>query len=533
MPAGVDAASPAQLAQTIEEYLADHPAAALLEDGRVLFDMRTTRYAVTESHGRCLLQLWNEERNLVRTVVEVQERAQCLRLMTRRMGAPKPQALELVPSSDRRTPTAREAARRNYQRLLERVLTRSFPGAKVDGLRSAMDLEHSFGPAYARGRLLRGTAADTVIGVGAAESAAMVGGILTLGILWLDHSRQHGDGRRHFGGLKVIVPAGAWRTTAERMAWLNHRAADFELFTLDERSEELAPVDFRDTGNLESRLVHAFSAQAALERCHEGIQRLLALVPPSAKDRVEIMPTSAAEVGLLLHGLEFARVRHGAAAHSFAHEDQVTFGAGANETPLTEENEALCRDLLRRLFLSRHADGVHTDPLFRLQPERWLEACLRAGLAELLPDLRGDLLYAQVPALSAGDRGMLDLLTLDRNGRLTVIELKADEDLHLPLQALDYWIRVRALNADRQTAAGAGLALSAFERQGYFAGAEVSTLSPRLLLAAPALRIHPANEPVLKYLSPQVEWELIALSEQWRRELRIVFRKRSGEAGPA
>jgi len=42
------------------------------------------------------------------------------------------------------------------------------------------------------------------------------------------------------------------------MAWLNHAAADFQLFTLDERSEELTAVDFRDTGNLESRLVHTF-----------------------------------------------------------------------------------------------------------------------------------------------------------------------------------------------------------------------------------------------------------------------------------
>ena len=98
-------ASAGQLAQAIEKYLADHPAAALLEDGRVVFDMRTARYAVSESHGRCLLQLWSEERNLVRTVVDVQERAQCLRVMTRRMGVTKAQALELVPTSDRRTPT--------------------------------------------------------------------------------------------------------------------------------------------------------------------------------------------------------------------------------------------------------------------------------------------------------------------------------------------------------------------------------------------------------------------------------------------
>jgi hypothetical protein len=398
-------------------------------------------------------------------------------------------------------------------------------------MRSAMDLEHSFGPAYVRGRLLRGTAADAVIGVGEAESAATADGVLTLGILWLDHCRQHGDVRRHFGGLKVVVPAGAWRTTAERMAWLNHAAADFELYTLDERSEELVRVDFRDTGNLESRLVHAFSAVAAVERCAAGIERLMELVPQAARERVEVRASSASEVGLDLHGLEFARVRHGFAGNSFAGQDEISFGAGANETPLTDQTEALCRDLLGRLFASRRPDGVHNDALFRLQPERWLEARLRDGIAELLPGLRQDLLYSQVPALSGGDRGMLDLLTLDRNGRLAVIELKADEDLHLPLQALDYWIRVRALNDDRKPVAGngGGRPLSAFERQGYFAGAEVSPLPPRLLLAGPALRIHPANEPVLKYFSPQVEWELIAVSEHWRRELKVVFRKRSGE----
>jgi len=522
--------APDALAKEIEDYLAAHPAAAVLEDGRVIFDMRSGRYSVTESHGRCLLQLWSEERNLIRTVVAIQARAQCLRLMTRRMGAPKPQALELVPTSDRRTPTARDTARRQYQRLLQRALSRAFIGSKVDGLSSAMDLEHSFGPAYVRGRLLKGTAADAVIGVGAAESAATVDGILTLGVLWLDHCRRHTDGRRHFGGLKVVVPAGASRTTAERMAWLNHGAAEFQLFTLDERSEELVQVDIRDTGNLQSRLVHAFSAPAALERCQAGLDRLLALVPPGARDRIEVQPRSATEVGLLSYGLEFARVRHGLAAHSFAHEDELTFGAGANETPLTDENESLARELFLRLFHSRHPAGTHNDALFRLQPERWLEARLRTGIDDLLPGLRGDMLYSQVPAISNSDRGMLDLLTLDRNGRLAIIELKADEDLHLPMQALDYWIRVRALNHDRQPAPGnAGRPLSAFERQGYFAGAEVSPATPRLLLAAPALRIHPANEPVLRYFSPHIEWELIALSEHWRQDLKVVFRKHSDQ----
>lgn len=525
--------APQQLAQSIETYLAEHPDAAVLEDGRALFDMRTARYSVTQSHGRCLLQFWSEERNLMRSVVGLQARAQCLRLMTRKMGSPKPQVLELAPTSDRRTPSARETARHSYQRLLERVLTRRFLGAKVDAMRSATDLEHSFGPAYARGWLLKGTAAEAVIGVGQGESGAAIDGILTLGILWLDYCRRHGEARRHVSGLKVIVPAGAWRTTAERMVWLNHRSADFQLYTLDERTEELEQVDCNDTGNLQSRLVHSFSPQAASARCRAGLDRILTLLSPSARERIEIHPNSATDVGVLLHGLEFARVRHGPSANSFLQEDTVTFGAGAHETPLNEETRALFRDLFSRLFQSRCAEGVRTDPLFRLQPERWLEARLRKGIEDVLPAIRADHIYSQVPALCAGERGMLDLLTLDRHSRLTVIELKADEDLQLPVQALDYWIRVRALNLDRQTMPGSQRALSAFERQGYFAGTEVSPLPPRLLLAAPALHLHPANEPVLRHFSPEIEWELIALSEHWRRELKIVFRKTSQDASRA
>ena len=211
---------------------------------------------------------------------------------------------------------------------------------------------------------------------------------------------------------------------------------------------------------------------------------------------------------------------------SFAQSDEITVGAGANETPLNEETEPLCRDLLARLFHSRRPNGLHADPLFRLQPERWLESRLRIGMADVLPGFRNDFVYSQVPALSSGDRGMLDLLTLDHAGRLVVMELKADEDLHLPLQALDYWIRVRALNDDRAHGPS-GRMMSAFDRAGYFRGVEVSPLPPRLLLVGPALRIHPANEPVLRYLSPQIEWELIAVAEQWRQELKVVFRKRS------
>jgi hypothetical protein len=77
---GPESPSPAKLAEVLEDYLTAHPSAALLEDGRVLFDMRLAHYSITESHGRCLLQFWSEERNLVRTVVEIQRRAHSLRV---------------------------------------------------------------------------------------------------------------------------------------------------------------------------------------------------------------------------------------------------------------------------------------------------------------------------------------------------------------------------------------------------------------------------------------------------------------------
>ena len=339
--------SPAQLAAQVNIYLGEHATAAILEDGRVLFDLRLARYAVTESHGRCVLQLWSEERNVVRTVIGAEQRTGCLRLMTRRLGAVKPTPLELVPTGDQRTPTAREAGRRQYLRLLERVLQRAFPDWQVDAFRSAADLQHSFGPAYARGRFLRGLTAHAVIGVGAEESPAAVDGVLTLGILWLDYCREHslrapvsqsagnaqgarsGIAARHYSGLKVIVPAGAWRTTAERMAWLNHGLAEFSLFALEERSEELTAIEFRDSGNVTSRLVHAFDVPRALHRAQPGVARVTNLLPADANKVVELRARSAAEVGLLIHGLEFARVRNGTTAESFAHKSEITFGAGA------------------------------------------------------------------------------------------------------------------------------------------------------------------------------------------------------------
>lgn len=395
-------------------------------------------------------------------------------------------------------------------------MTRAFPDFTLDSLGNAMDLEHSFAPAYARGALVRGPKAWAVIAVNAEETQAIIDGALTLGILWLAYCREHSGGRRLFEGLKVIVPAGTAAVTRGRMAWLSPALAKWELYELDERCETLESAKVGDEGNLDIRLVHNFSQERTLGRSQTAIDRLIGLLPEETKSLTEIRPLSSTEISFRLHGLEFARIRHGVAAGSFARQDTITFGAGPNETPLTDETEDLFRELMQRVYDGRFAGASVRNPLYRLQPERWLESELRQGLAELEPSIREDFVYVQVPAFAGGDRGMIDLLSVTRSGRLMVLELKANEDLHLPLQGLDYWLRVRQVHA-----------ASELQKHGYFSSVELSDAPPLLMLVAPALRIHPANETILRYFKPEVEWMLVALDEHWRKRRRVIFRKRS------
>jgi hypothetical protein len=518
--------APAEVAKALQEFLTNHPRAVLLEEGRVAFDMREAKYSLSAEHGRCTLQMWSEERNLVRRVSAVTLRKDVLRITTHKFGQTQPQTLELAPNRDRRTPTTREATRKRYLPVLERVMLRHFAEWKPAGFRSAMDLERSFGPAYARGTLVRGQAAWAVIAVNAEETQSTIDGILTLGILWLAHCREHGGGKRLFQGLRVIVPRGVAMLTLSRMAWLHPNAAQWELWELDELTEELEQRDLADQGNISTRLLHAPNEAAARERFAEAAARVRGLLPEAMRPAVEEIIRSGTEMAFALHGLEFARVRMGVAATSFNREEVITFGAGANETPLTEENEEHFRGMMAEVFARRQARGDGRDALYRMQPERWMESILRKNVEPLDEHLQGEHVYTQVPAFAGGDRGMLDLLSVTRDGRLAVIELKADEDLHLALQGLDYWVRVRWHHQQNGQAGYSG-GLGEFQQHGYFGGVELSPLAPRLYLVATALRVHPATEVVLKHLKPEVDWTLVAIDERWREDVRVVFRKRS------
>lgn len=624
--------SPEQMAAAISEFLTDHPEASVLEDGKVAFELANAKHSLSTEHARCMLHLWSGERNLVRTITAAVRRNGSLRLSTQRFGHSQTKLLELRAEPQRRSPARREPTRKHYLRVLERVLAREFPDWKSETFRAAMDLERSFGPAYARGMLVRGNEAWAVIGVGASESQATIDGVLTLGILWLHHCRERGDGRRVHKGLRIILPRGAGMLTLARLPWLNTGAAQWELYELDEGTEELVQRDPADQGNVRTRLIHHPDETAARERFADAIRQVMELVPSGEQDRVQQRLRSTSELAFLLYGLEFARARISLAPGSFAQTLEITAGSGAAQTVLNASTHDDIRELFADLFRRRHGRAVAAgrtlkptppgrsigaftgrpaharvalngegsslsrlemrdralaaqgDPLYRAAPERWLESVLRDNLAPLTrslarvtestlapqrdrfanepdPDTRGNradvdsepcwnssfgrnagdriiprfdprYVYTQVPAIAgASDRGMLDLLGVTADGRLAVIELKASDDLQMVLQGLDYWIRVRHHHTQvADPATGLPGNLNDLQRHGYFREVNLSPLPPRLYLVAPALHIHPATERVLRYLSPRVEWTLIALDERWRQEVRVVWRKSGGRA---
>lgn len=495
----------------VADFLAGSRAAVIVEDGAVAFDLASAKYSIAGEYNKCLLHLWSDERNAVRRVVDAEVKGTTLRLQVQRMGQSRATRLDICRDRDQRTPAARRAARAAYEARVRRALERNFPGWTVVRLTTSMDLERSFGPAYLRGWMRQGQRALAIVGVNENETQTTIDGALTCGILWLDACRLAEQERRVVEGLVVVVPKGKADLTRQRVAHLNAGAMKWILYEFDEREDSLSPVEIGDRGNLATRMVRAVDEARALEQFRGSIERIREILPDA-----EVVVLSRAEISFRVCGLEFAQARMAHDPLNFQLAEEIVFGVGAEARILDERNETDFADLVRLAALVRRKDGPKNHALWRMHPERWLEAMASENVAALDGRLRAEHVYRQVPAFAAADRGMIDLLAMTRENRLAVIELKADEDIHLPLQGLDYWTRV-----EWHRHAGE------FAKYGYFPGCEIAAEKPLLMLVAPALHVHPATDTILRYLSPEIEWELVGVDERWREQLRVVFRKRA------
>jgi hypothetical protein len=503
--------NPEHLTRTLQDFLGDATGAVVLENGVVAFDLAQAKYSISGERNKCLLHLWSAERNSVRRVLDVELKNGALRIAVQRLGQAHPGKLEICRDRDRRTPSGKKAARTTYEYRLRRALERHFAGFAIPRLTTGVDLENSFGPIYARGVIRQGQSAFAVLGVNQEEAQASIDAALSFGVLWLDQCRELAAGKYLVEGLILFLPQTRAGLVSERMANLNHAAAKWRLFEFEEREGALMEMDCSDRGNMRTRLVHAPNEAAALARFEECIGRIQTVLP-----NCEAVVLSSAEVSFRWRGLEFAHARMGAEAETFRSRPEIVFGVGAEERVLDDGNWPFFTQLLKAVREARHVYGARHDRLYRLHPESWLESMLRADVSLIDERLESASVYSQVPAFSAADRAMIDLLTATREGRLAVVELKADEDLHLPLQGLDYWARVHWHHARGE-----------FLRFGYFGGWQLLPEPPLLFLVAPALHVHPATDVLLRYVSPEVDWTLVGIDERWREGVRVVFRKRS------
>lgn len=503
--------TPQVLTRTLQDFLSEAGGAVVLENGAVAFDLAQSKYSISGEHNRCLLHLWSAERNAVRRVLEAEVKNGTLRLAVQRMGQARPSRLEICRDRDRRSPSTRRAGRAAYEQKLRRTLERHFPDFKIVRLTSGVDLEKSFGPIYARGLIRQGRSVFAVLGVNAQETQSSIDAALTFGILWLDVCRKAQPANVLVEGLRLFVPAGTSGLARERIANLNRAAAKWSLFELDERHDALVEIDCSDRGNVSTRLVHATDEGAVHQRFGKSIATIQEILPGC-----EVCVLSAVEVVFRWRGLEFARARLGSIPGTFRSTEEIVFGVGAEERTLEKHNEAEFCELVHCLRATRHPYGPRQNPLWRLRPERWLESLVVGDVSVVDDRLDTSCQYSQVPAFSAADRAMIDVLTSTHAGRLAVVELKADEDIHLPLQGLDYWSLVEWHHTRGE-----------FPRFGYFCEKELSREKPLLFLVAPALHVHPTTDTLLRYLSPEIEWVFVGIDERWREGVKVVFRKRN------
>jgi hypothetical protein len=446
-----------------------------------------------------LLHLWAGNCNLTRRIVAITDQSdRRLMLAVERFGRAAPQRMEIVRLDFQRS--AKQISREDFCEQLRRILAEGFPDETVEKLSIAADLEHTLSRVYARGISRKGGTRCAFLAVPEGESPDAIESSLTFALLWLERVRQSGAGGT-VSFLRLILPEGKSGVLAHQLGALNPRLAMqiFELNSLHERLERVEPCR---SGNVSSWLVPRRESEMVKSRASEALAPIVALAPEAVSTHV--VPHEP-EVVLRFRGLPFAKWRDG----------RVYFGSDTEWEELRDGKENRLKQWVLKLRNFRNPLTSNLrHPLYRAQAERWMQFLALQDVSRLDIALDPDHVYEQVFAQAGGQHGVLDLLAVTRTKRLAILELKAAENPDLPLQAADYWLRIRRHQAQGDLA-----------RYGYFPGLPLQSAPPLVYLVAPALRFHPTTDTILSYLSPEMEITRVGLAESWRRGLHVVMRQ--------
>ena len=469
------------------------------DNGQRVASLADFRHEVRTHGKRVILHLWSGDRSLARTVLRIAHKETGrLLLEVECFGRSKPGKLEFTSAEAARSEA--QLTRDKFREEFTALLRAQFPDEEIETIASAADLEHSLSGRYTRALMRAGSDHWAVLAAGDGEAAATIDAMMSFGLLWMEHSRDRVRNGR-IAGLRLFFPGGARKILAHRAGAIDPRYG-VELYEINRALGRARLLRREDAGNVLTKLVPRRETEMLLEIAEREIEAVRALAP----EEISASPIAGTrDVALRIRGAEFAHW----------HEGGIYFGLVDTRHPLTERSREKLERLVGDLCAKRQPMPKEpNDALYRMQPERWLETMVAGALQSIDAQLDPKCVYSQVPALSAGDRGVIDLLGVTKRGRLAILELKASDDLHLVLQAADYWLRVRRHQRQGE-----------FRELGYFPGVDVRDEPPLVYLVAPAIRFHPATATLIRYLSPEIQMTRVGLSEDWRSEIQVVLRQ--------
>jgi hypothetical protein len=485
---------PELLLAAIETFLLTCRRPAALEYGENPIPLIADFYALEIRSGRLSIEIWDETRSISRRILSVERHSTGVLDCTIHRFGGKPSRLTFLdldrPQTAHRT---RMGQRQNFAEQFRRMLQRQFPGWEIETLSSALDLQHSFSSVFPRAKVTRG---NQTLAAMACPDPDDEPDLLTFALIWHHHlhSRRRTPGQT---SLCLFLPETAGNLTAHRLRWLSGEWLNPHLFRFNDHGSA-GQVDPRDLGNLQTRLASLYVPP------HTSPETTALLNQLKSFDGVGCCPELGGSISIRSRGLEFARVENG----------RILLGIETKTELLPSQLDEVTNFAAQLSSLSAAQQSAVPGAPNATPPqssERWFESVVRAHLPLIDPDLLPDPVHGQAVTFAGGDRDLIDLLAISSSNRLAVLELKVAEDLHLPLQALDYWMRV-AWHLQRN------------ELRHLFPGVELESKPPRLLLIAPAMTFHSSNADIFRYFSPEVEVERIGVNSDWRNNFRVVLR---------
>jgi len=369
----------------VREFLARCRQPVLMEAGEQPIPLTEGRYDLEPRGQGCVLHAWGEEGNLVRRIVAIKSEKQSRIEMLATSFGRRDIRLAIVDEANKTGRVQREAGHARFREFLRRILFREYRDWTLSHFTSAPDLEHTLSPSYTRGALSLGREMWAVIGVPADLSAAAIEQILSFGLIWFDYLRNR-EQDRVLAGLRLFVPKGRSRSTANRLAWLNRHVLRSELIEYD-AAGNVNRCDEQDYGNLATELRQCLPETVPAEPVARWMRKLR-LVPG-----VEEVQRPDGLLSVRVRGVPFAAAGRGVLTYGL--ETQTPVGTHGIELVIR-----LASELSR--FRSPDAEDVQ-NPLYRRHPETWLEG--RGGCAEpALPAASGDVARIASAAAARFDR---------------------------------------------------------------------------------------------------------------------------------